>query len=60
MIAEPPVLAGALKFTVAEPDELLEVEVIVGAPGTVAGVAEADAVDESDCATPLNAVAVNV
>jgi hypothetical protein len=35
-------------------------EVIVGAPGTVAGVTEADAVDESERATPLYAVAVNV
>lgn len=39
---------------------LLEAELMVGAPGTVAGVTDADAVDESDWATPLKAVAVNV
>ena len=60
MIADPPVLAGALKFTVVNPDEPLDAEVIVGAPGTVAGVIDADAVEESDVATPLLAVAVNV
>jgi hypothetical protein len=49
-----------VKLTVVEPDELLVAEVIVGAPGTVAGVTEADAVDESERATPLYAVAVNV
>ena len=60
MIADPPVLAGALKFTVVDPDELLDAEVIVGASGTVAGVTDADAVEESEVATPLFAVAVNV
>ena len=60
MIAEPPLLAGALKFTVVVPEELLDAESIVGAPGTVAGVTDADAVEESERATPLYAVAVNV
>jgi hypothetical protein len=60
VIAEPPLLAGVLKLTVVDPDELLDAEVIVGAPGTVAGVTDADAVEESDRATPLYAVAVNV
>jgi hypothetical protein len=60
VIAEPPLLAGALKLTVVDPDELLVAEVIVGAPGVVAGVTDADAVDESERATPLNAVATNV
>ena len=53
-------LAGALKFTVVVPEELLDAESIVGAPGTVAGVTDADAVEESERATPLYAVAVNV
>ena len=53
-------LAGALKFTVVVPEVLLDADVIVGAPGTVAGVTEADAVDESDRAAPLYAGAVNV
>ena len=48
MIAEPPVLVGALKLTVVVPDELLDAEVIVGASGIVAGVTGADAVDESE------------
>jgi hypothetical protein len=60
VIAEPPELAGALKLTVVDPDELLEADVIVGAPGVVAGVIDADAVEVSERATPLNAVAVNV
>ena len=53
-------LAGALKFTVVVPEALLDAEVIVGAPGTVAGVTDVDAVEESERATPLYAVAVNV
>jgi hypothetical protein len=53
-------LAGALKFTVVVPEALLDAEVIVGAPGTVAGVTDDDAVEESERATPLYAVAVNV
>ena len=53
-------LAGALKLTVVDPDEELEADVIVGAPGVVAGVTDADAVEVSDRATPLNAVAENV
>jgi hypothetical protein len=60
VIADPPLLAGALKLTVVDPDELLEADVMVGAPGTVAGVTDAEAVEESERATPLNAVAVNV
>ena len=60
VIADPPLLAGALKLTVVNPDELLEADVMVGAPGTVAGVTDAEAVEESERATPLNAVAVNV
>ena len=48
MIADPPVLVGALKFTVVVPDELLDAEVIVGASGIVAGITAADAVDESE------------
>ena len=53
-------LAGALKLTVVDPDEELEADLIVGAPGVVAGVTDADAVEVSDRATPLNAVAENV
>ena len=60
VIAEPPVLAGALKLTTVAPDALLDADVIVGALGVVAGVIDAEAVDESDRATPLYAVAVNV
>ena len=60
VMAEPPLLAGALKFTVVVPEELLVADMFVGAPGTVAGVTEADAVDESERATPLNAVTENV
>jgi hypothetical protein len=60
VIADPPLLAGALKLTVVDPDELLEADVMVGAPGTVAGVTDAEVVEESERATPLNAVAVNV
>ena len=60
VMAEPPLLAGALKFTVVVPEELLVADVIVGAPGVVAGVTDADAVDESERATPLNADAENV
>jgi hypothetical protein len=52
-MAEPPLLVGALKLTVVDPDEELEADVIVGAPGVVAGVTDADAVDESERATPL-------
>jgi hypothetical protein len=47
-------------LTVVDPDELLVAEVIVGAPGVVAGVTDADAVEVSERATPLNAVAENV
>ena len=60
VIAEPPVLAGALKLTTVAPDVLLDAEVFVGAPGVVAGVTDADAVDESERATPLKAVTTNV
>lgn len=52
-MAEPPLLDGALKLTVVVPEELLEAEVTVGAPGVVAGVTEAEAVEESERATPL-------
>ena len=45
MIAEPPLLAGAVKVTVA--DALPAVAVpIVGAPGTVAGVTLLEAADD--------------
>ena len=60
MIAEPPLLAGAVKFTVicALP---AVTEVIVGAPGTVAGAVGVTAVEAADAGLlPKLLVAVTV
>jgi hypothetical protein len=39
VIGEPPLLAGALKYTTAEPEKPV-IEVMVGAPGAVAVIAK--------------------
>ena len=55
VIAEPPLLAGAVKVTVACALPAVAVP-IVGAPGTVAGVTVLDADDEGPVPTALVAV----
>ena len=58
MIADPPLLAGAVQRTVAE--ALARVAVpIVGAPGTVAGVTAADSAEAALVPTALVAVTEN-
>jgi hypothetical protein len=59
VIAEPPLLAGAEKVIVASPLPLVAVP-IVGAPGTVAGVAPPLAPEAELVPTALVAVTVNV
>jgi len=57
----PPVLPGAVHDTVAEVSEVVATALTpVGAPGAVAGVAAADAVEAAPVPTPLVAVTVNV
>jgi hypothetical protein len=56
----PPLLAGAVKGIDAVPEELEVGVPIVGAPGTVAGVAGFDADEALDTPAPLFAVTVNV
>ena len=46
MIADPPVLAGAVQLTIAEPFPGVA-DRPVGAPGTVAGVTDAEAPDST-------------
>jgi hypothetical protein len=60
VIADPPLLAGAVTVTVAEPDAVLDAETDVGAPGTVAGTTLDDAVDADEVNKPLFAVTANV
>ena len=60
MIDDPPVLAGAVQVTVdcvASPEEAVP---IVGAPGTVAGIAELDADEAEPVPAPFVAVTVKV
>jgi hypothetical protein len=59
VIAEPPLLAGALKLTVACALPGVAVP-MVGAPGTVAGVTLFDAAEGALVPTTLAAVTVNV
>jgi hypothetical protein len=60
VITDPPFDDGAVKETVATPDELLVAVIDVGAPGTVAGVTAKDDVEASDVLTPLLAVTAKV
>ena len=48
VIADPPLLTGAVNTTVAEPDVELEAVTEVGASGTVAGTTLDDAVDADE------------
>ncbi len=60
MIAEPPVEAGAEKVTDIAPLPAELAVPMVGAPGTVAGVTAADAVDETLLPLILLAMTVKV
>jgi hypothetical protein len=60
VIVDPPLLAGAVNVTVAEPDAVLDAETDVGAPGTVAGTTLDDALDADEVNKPLFAVTANV
>ena len=55
----PPVLLGAAQDTVADPFELTAVT-LIGAPGTVAGVTDADALEAALVPALLLALTVNV
>jgi hypothetical protein len=59
VIAEPPLAAGAVQETRAEPLPPVAVTP-VGLPGTVAGVTDGDGSDAGPVPTPLAAVTVNV
>ena len=59
MIAKPPLLAGAVKATLAEALPAVATGE-VGAPGTVAGVTAADAADAAPGPTAFVAVTVKV
>jgi hypothetical protein len=59
VIAEPPLLAGAVKVTVAWALPAVAAP-IVGAPGTVAGVTLFEAAEAGPVPTPLVAVTVKV
>jgi hypothetical protein len=59
VIAEPPVLAGAVNVTVALPFPYTA-ETFVGEPGVVAGVTALDAVEDALVPIALVAVTVNV
>ena len=58
-MAEPPLLTGAVKLTEAEPLPGVATA-LVGAPGTVAGVTELEALDAAPVPAELVAVTVNV
>jgi hypothetical protein len=58
--ADPPLLTGAVKETVAEPDVELVAVTDVGASGTVDGTTLEEAVDADDVNNPLLAVTANV
>ena len=60
VIADPPLLAGAVNVTVAAPEAALVAATDVGAPGTVAGTTLDDAVEADDVNNPLFAVTAKV
>ena len=60
MIADPPLLVGAVNAIVAVPEAVLVAVTDVGAPGTVAGTTLEDEVDGDDVNNPLLAVTANV
>jgi hypothetical protein len=60
VIADPPLLAGAVNVTVAEPDVVLVAVTDVGAPGTVAGTTLGEDAEGDDVNNPLLAVTPNV
>lgn len=60
VIADPPLLTGAVNATVAEPDVELVAVTEVGASGTVAGTTLDDAVDADEVNKPLLAVTAKV
>ena len=60
MIADPPLLVGAVNVIVAVPDDVPVAVTDVGAPGTVAGTTLEDEVDGDDVNNPLLAVTANV
>ena len=59
VMADPPLLAGGVKFTVTCPFPPIT-DPIVGAPGTVTGVTEADGEDAAPAPTVFEAVTVKV
>ena len=59
VIAEPPLLAGAVTVIVAEAG-VLDDALIPGAPGIVFGIAATDAVDASEVNSAFSATTVNV
>ena len=59
MIGLPPLEAGGVKATEAESLPAVAVP-MVGAPGTVAGVAELEAAEAGPVPTPLMAITVKV
>ena len=60
MIADPPLLVGAVNAIVAVPDDVPVAVTDVGAPGTVAGTTLEDEVDGDEVNNPLLAVTANV
>jgi hypothetical protein len=60
VIADPPLLVGAVNAIVAVPDDVPVAVTDVGAPGTVAGTTLEDEVDCDDVNNPLLAVTANV
>ena len=58
-MAAPPLLVGAVKETFALPSPFVA-ETLVGEPGTVAGVADTDTVEDSESPTPLVAMTRNL
>jgi len=60
VIVAPPLEPGAVQATVTDVALAMVAVPIVGAPGTVAGVTEADAVDKLDVPAEFVAVALNV
>jgi hypothetical protein len=60
VIVEPPLPAGAVQLTTEEAFWWVTAVTPVGAPGTVDGVAGAEAADAALVPTPLVAVTVNV
>ena len=59
-MASPPVLTGAVKETDAEFGVVVTAITEVGAPGTVAGITDADETERLDAYTPLVALTLNV